>query len=81
MQGGRGGCDAVAETGDGGGGREKGGGVGGQEVVVWRHRRGRVGPVEQLWGVGREGSRGRVAAALEERGERVAGPRVEKTST
>ena len=55
--------------------------MGGQEVVVWRHRRGRVGPVEQLWGVGREGSRGRVAAALEERGERVAGPRVEKTST
>ena len=81
MQGWRGGGDTVAETGDGGGGREKGGRVGGEEVVVWRHWRGRVGPVEQLWGVEREVSRGWVAPALEERRKRVGGPRVEKTST
>ena len=55
--------------------------MGGEEVVVWRHWRGRVGPVEQLWGVEREVSRGWVAPALEERGKRVGGPRVEKTST
>jgi len=55
--------------------------VGGEEVVVWRHRRGGVGPVEKLRGVGGERSGGWVTAALEERRKWVGPPRMEETST
>lgn len=46
----------VRHGGDGGGWGEEGAWVGGQEVVIGRHGRGGVGPVQQLWGEGGEGA-------------------------